>query len=201
MSNTPQGPGWWAANDGKWYPPEAAGPPPPPPTSRPLTSVGTIGSPPFGVAPLPTYRRTTPSGSASRVGAFLALAAGVLVLASAFLPWISDSAASVGGAGARDAFQLGSLATFGIDGELLVVFGAVMMAAGTARLVKGATQWWMSTTVISLGIFTVVLCLDHYVAQGAFSALSAGTSVGYGLFAALVGGILAFVSGIFLRAS
>jgi hypothetical protein len=82
-----------------------------------------------------------------------------------------------------------------------VVFGAVMMAAGAARLVKGATQWWMSSAVISLGIFTVVLCLDHYVAQGAFSALSAGTSVGYGLFAALVGGILAFLSGIFLRAS
>jgi hypothetical protein len=204
MSNTPQGPGWWAASDGKWYPPEAATPPPPPPTSstsRPLATVGTIGSPQFRALPVAPARRAAPSGSASRVGSFLAMGAGALVAVSAFLPWISDSGASVGGAGVRDAFQLGSLASFGIDGELLVVFGAVMVAAGIARLVKGETLWWMSSAVICLGIFTAVLCLDHYVAQGAFSALNNGTSVGYGLFVALVGGILAFVSGIFLRAS
>ncbi len=29
MSDTSQGPGWWLASDGKWYPPEAASPPPP----------------------------------------------------------------------------------------------------------------------------------------------------------------------------
>jgi hypothetical protein len=201
MSTTPQGPGRWAASDGKWYPPEAASPSPPPPTSRPLASVGTIGSPPFRALPTSPVRHTVPSGSASRVGSFLAMAAGALVAASAFLPWISNSSASVGGAGVRDAFQLGSLASFGIDGELLVVFGAVMVAAGIARLVKGETLWWMSSAVITLGIFTIVLCVDHYVAQGAFSALDNGTSVGYGLFVALVGGILAFVSGIFLRAS
>ena len=34
MSDTPQGPNWWQASDGKWYPPEAhpsASTPPPPP--------------------------------------------------------------------------------------------------------------------------------------------------------------------------
>lgn len=28
MSDTPQGPGWWQASDGKWYPPQATQPPP-----------------------------------------------------------------------------------------------------------------------------------------------------------------------------
>jgi hypothetical protein len=35
MSNAPQGPGWWQASDGNWYPPQqSAGytPPPPPPS-------------------------------------------------------------------------------------------------------------------------------------------------------------------------
>lgn len=27
MSDTPQGPGWWQANDGRWYPPAELGPP------------------------------------------------------------------------------------------------------------------------------------------------------------------------------
>src|SRR3954471_18323265 len=32
MSEASQGPGWWVASDGKWYPPEQApGPVPPPP--------------------------------------------------------------------------------------------------------------------------------------------------------------------------
>ncbi len=37
MSDTSQGPGWWQASDGKWYPPEqgAAAPPPGPPTGPP----------------------------------------------------------------------------------------------------------------------------------------------------------------------
>jgi hypothetical protein len=31
MSDVSQGPGWWLASDGKWYPPESVPPPPPPP--------------------------------------------------------------------------------------------------------------------------------------------------------------------------
>lgn len=50
MSNTSQGPGWWLASDGKWYPPELwTGPPASgPPASGPVTS----GSPAVD-APLP----------------------------------------------------------------------------------------------------------------------------------------------------
>lgn len=36
MSDYSQGPGWWQASDGKWYPPQpAAGGPPPPPYGQP----------------------------------------------------------------------------------------------------------------------------------------------------------------------
>ncbi|CAM8621092.1 Domain of unknown function DUF4190 [Acidimicrobiia bacterium] len=35
MSDTSQGPGWWIASDGKWYPPESAQPPTPPPPAPP----------------------------------------------------------------------------------------------------------------------------------------------------------------------
>lgn len=43
MSDTSQGPGWWLASDGMWYPPEMAQPPPPPPPepARELMERGT----------------------------------------------------------------------------------------------------------------------------------------------------------------
>jgi hypothetical protein len=45
MSDTSQGPDWWLASDGKWYPPQ---PPPPPPLTL---------SPPLNVEQLPDDRR------------------------------------------------------------------------------------------------------------------------------------------------
>ena len=45
MSDFPQGPGWWQATDGKWYPPE----PPPPPSG-----VGSSQGPGQGGAPIDT---------------------------------------------------------------------------------------------------------------------------------------------------
>lgn len=34
VSDVPQGPGWWQASDGKWYPPQVQPPPPPAPGGR-----------------------------------------------------------------------------------------------------------------------------------------------------------------------
>lgn len=48
MSDVSQGPGWWIASDGKWYPPQP--PPPPPPTvaaaelAEPITAKGINGT-------------------------------------------------------------------------------------------------------------------------------------------------------------
>jgi len=39
MSDEPQGPGWWLASDGKWYPPQSSPPPFPPPPSSSDTQV------------------------------------------------------------------------------------------------------------------------------------------------------------------
>ena len=58
MSDTSQGPGWWVASDGKWYPPHLAPPPPPPPPTEagsippaaPTQPVAPV-APPQGVPP------------------------------------------------------------------------------------------------------------------------------------------------------
>lgn len=57
MSDVSQGPGWWYASDGKWYPPEQApGPAPAPPATTMPPAGPPVGPPPYG-APVvpPTY--------------------------------------------------------------------------------------------------------------------------------------------------
>jgi len=45
MSDTSQGPGWWQASDGKWYPPDAATPAPPAPGGAPGYGAPGYGAP------------------------------------------------------------------------------------------------------------------------------------------------------------
>ena len=52
MSDTSQGPGWWQASDGKWYPPQGAAATPPPPPSAP-TGAPTIPEAPPVPPPVP----------------------------------------------------------------------------------------------------------------------------------------------------
>ena len=56
MSEQSQGPGWWQASDGKWYPPESA---PVPPSMPPPTTAG-----PYAVYP-PTYAPPATNGIAT----------------------------------------------------------------------------------------------------------------------------------------
>jgi hypothetical protein len=68
MSDTQQGPGWWQASDGKWYPPEthpsrqvpAPSPPPTYGTPIPTASSGTSGVPAAGPSPTTGYPVATP---------------------------------------------------------------------------------------------------------------------------------------------
>ena len=41
MSDTAQGPGWWQASDGRWYPPQEMQAPPPPPAAPPTAGKAT----------------------------------------------------------------------------------------------------------------------------------------------------------------
>jgi hypothetical protein len=72
MSDQQQGPGWWLASDGKWYPPDQAPALPPPQT--------------WGPPPGPPPRQGVSSGTkagiiaASVIGAFVLLIAGVTLL-------------------------------------------------------------------------------------------------------------------------
>lgn len=101
MSDRPEGPGWWQASDGRWYPPAGAAPPPPPPSSSgfgPPSSPGGFGPPPtpgYGPGGYPG-RHAAPSSYATwgtRVAA--TLLDGLLILPVYliyFIGFVADSA-------------------------------------------------------------------------------------------------------------
>jgi hypothetical protein len=58
MSDVAQGPGWWQASDGRWYPPEAA-----PPEMATAAMGPLLGNPPYtGLQPNPAYGWNDPNG-------------------------------------------------------------------------------------------------------------------------------------------
>lgn len=76
MSDTPQGPGWWLASDGRFYPPEQAQTPPPPPPAAPAGFEATAGSPQGPQQPATTSKNPSKKMIAILgIGAVLAAAA------------------------------------------------------------------------------------------------------------------------------
>lgn len=89
MSDTPQGPGWWLASDGKYYAPEQRTTPPPPPPPPPAPAEGGDsgatrassweGPPAPGAAPSAPIRRGRPKVLLAAVGAVALVAVGATV--------------------------------------------------------------------------------------------------------------------------
>lgn len=83
MSDTSQGPGWWQASDGKWYPPEQAPgyAAPPPPQAPPLPPPGYGPPPQPGTAyPVGAYVPPASSGMSGCLKAFIIVAVLTVVL-------------------------------------------------------------------------------------------------------------------------
>ena len=145
MSDTSQGPGWWLASDGKWYPPELwTGPPlsgPGFPQSAPSAYPGQAGAPPAAGAPYggpipqqgyvpyspygaPPVKRTNGLAIASLVCAcagFLFIVPGVLGVIFGFIArsQIRQSGGTQGGDGLALA---GILVGFAWIGLFVIVF-------------------------------------------------------------------------------
>src|SRR5207245_1743366 len=69
MSTTPQGPGWWQASDGNWYPPGLApGAAPAPEPSSPEAAATTPTSAPQSAPPPSTPAEAQPVGSQLAMG-------------------------------------------------------------------------------------------------------------------------------------
>jgi hypothetical protein len=82
MSDLSQGPGWWRASDGKWYPPEAAQPTTssPPPPNYPYGNAGYPGQQPYVIYGAPGR---SPAKSRNRRWIWIVTTAAILLIGAA----------------------------------------------------------------------------------------------------------------------
>lgn len=178
---SPDGSWWFMGPDGQWHPSS--------------TPVGPLTAQP---APEAATDSTLPAG------AWIAIAGGVLMGVSAFLPWMT--AYALFGSLNRNSFQLGSRAGFSADGLVLVALGVLTVVVGVTRLIGSAMPKYLqrSTIVTGIGVLLLVInrapsinSLSNQVGKSSKGMVSA--SIGYGLWVAAAAGVIAVVGGIILR--
>ena len=101
MSDVQQGPGWWMASDGKWYPPQGEQLPPPPPPGFPQYS-----------NPAGNFSQRTESVSNTLVmwlQVLLYIAAGAVVVAALAIPSAVSSADDYVNSSAGSSFESNAL--------------------------------------------------------------------------------------------
>jgi hypothetical protein len=138
-------------------------------------------------------------------GAWISLAAGVLMVVSAFLPWVTASGGFINIS--RNAMQLGDQQGFSVDGVVLIVLGLVTALIGVTRLTQAAVPSFIQRSPIITGAAAGFVALDRLPAindlvqrvHSASALISA--SVGFGLWVAVVAGALAIIGGLVLRTS
>ena len=114
MSDTSQGPGWWIASDGKWYPPESAQPATPPPAAPqppaqqmpPPAQPAYMAPPAYAPPPMGSTAPTAPEalwsmilGIGSLVCCGLLLGIPAIILGSSAKKKIASSGGTLGGEG------------------------------------------------------------------------------------------------------
>lgn len=147
MSDIAQGPGWWRASDGRWYPPEQH--PnyqrlPPPPTA-PTASGGT----PFTAAPTPARQPALVSMSATT---WLMVLGALGILVSVFLTWATATV--------NDGFGITTTATADLTGvgKFVGVVVALGVVALSAPVFVGASvsRKRVVGLIVVLAIFTIL---------------------------------------------
>jgi len=140
MSDTSQGPGWWMASDGKWYPPETHPSRPPPPPAPPAGPM--MYAPPEPAKPTPTAAASPLLDAAAkrrRSAGYVVGAAAALMVCASFLPWVKVN------------FFV-SIARSGIDGGdgwISVILGG-LLAIVAWRLVKAAAEGARAPVVLAI---------------------------------------------------
>jgi hypothetical protein len=196
MSDVQQGPDWWLASDGKWYPPQQTAPPSPPPSGPPP-----MAPPPQYAAPYAPSQyasaapATAPAGPApdAKPQALVLLAGAAAVIIGAFLPWASIQLLGE---------SVDKPGTDG-DGVITLVFAAAAAVLGAIALGASRRRWQPITAVVLAALVIAVAVLDMADIKSRFSDASGfdvEVDIGIGLWLTLAGGIAALVGGFLVLA-
>lgn len=202
MSDVSQGPGWWQASDGKWYPPQQQ-PGPAPQQQAPQGFAGPPGAGPAGAGPqgFGGPPGASPQGFAGPPGAggppgfggqpgfapaqtggnpmgWGVVGSAVLLVIAAFLPWASLFGITVNG-------------TDG-DGGITIFLALVAGIMGVLAALQG--KRWAAITAIVFGVLSFLVGLLNILDVSGTDI--ADTSIGIGLWLTALAGLLIIVFGV-----
>jgi hypothetical protein len=203
MSDASQGPGWWIASDGKWYPPQPIAAPPP--VVAPVVQP-TVAPPPAAAQPQyaqPQYAAaqtvaatfTSPvSGmsAASRaslvpLGALVGVVGALLLLLGALLPWLSYHSITVAGIRGNGILTL----AIGIG---VIGLAACLFVARKSHIVATTLAIAMTTAAATAFVISGLNVMD--IGRQMSGGLLGGTSTGIGLWITLVASIVCGLGGL-----
>lgn len=157
MSDTSQGPGWWVASDGKWYPPEST----PPPSASPVPQG--YGYPVGGA-------NHGPLGRPENIGTQILLSVVTLGLYGIYWAYKSHeevkrhSGEGVGGAfGAVIYFVAGIVTLFLLPIEIKRMYER----DGRQSPVGASTAWWVLLFVVPWYVKCQNALNDYWISKGA----------------------------------
>jgi hypothetical protein len=141
----------------------------------------------------------------TKAGAWVTLIGGAILGISGFLPWFTAGvlAATI----SRNGMQLGQDDGFSIDGLLVILLGAIAILIGISRLSSFATPRWVQRSPIVVGLVAVLIVafdipsINNLVNNVRAQSSLATASLGYGVYVAIAGGVIALVGGLMLRSS
>jgi hypothetical protein len=188
MSDTSQGPGWWEASDGKWYPPEqhpsdqppaTPAPPPRPPSPAAAQGPAPAGTPAVSLPPFSFDMKRL--SQAERITGI----ATVVLFISLFLPWFTYS------------FGLGSVSVDGLwHGWMylvlllcLAILAYLVARAGFSEMPFKLPMTDERLLLITTGVNAVLTILAFVFKPGGIGF--SGIGWGFGAFVGLAASIVA----------
>jgi hypothetical protein len=170
-------------------------PPPPPPPAQPSAF---YAAPPAALA--------ASGGSGSLLPGFLAFAGGVVAIASAWLPWLTDSGTVTGTSHWGRPIEATGADLGLANGDYLIAAGAVAAACGLLlllRVARGSGSRLLGLGAIAGGIGVVVVEISAYSkmtdlvkAVRAILGTEAGTAVGWGIYVGAAAAAVAILGGL-----
>ncbi|MHB8289112.1 MAG: DUF4190 domain-containing protein [Acidimicrobiales bacterium] len=200
MSDSPGGPGWWLASDGKWYPPQAppptapATPGPPPPTApsysgQPVTLQGYPGmAPPAYGAPIgPPSQKTDGLAIASLVCSLLFFLGLTPILAIIFGFVARERIKRAGGAKTGDGLAVSGIVLGFVGLALFIVIGATSgrnskNTSAVRSTAPSSTTAPTTTTTVSPTTTTTTDIASGLAAANRFTALVTPVETATGTF-------------------
>jgi hypothetical protein len=145
-----------------------------------------------------------PEDRSDVAGALITIFGGVLLVVSAFLPWMSAHLliAPIN----RNAYQLGANGGFSADGLVLTLLGLVAILIGITRSQRATLPVYVGRSPIIVGIVGVIVPLArvgsiHDLVQQVNSNGSGlvSAAVGFGVWLAIFAGVITVIGGLALR--